>query len=1007
MSERRGTKGLELWCKKMTEGYTGVKIENMTTSWRDGLAFCALIHRFRPDLIDFNKLNKDDIYHNNELAFRVAEHHLGIPSLLDAEDMVEHEVPDRLSILTYLSQFYQTFENQRGQSGARTTPKRPPASPDHGIVSPASTSPPTKMKINIGTPRREPCAKCGLPVFIAERLNVEKHLYHRTCFRCARCKSQLTLANYYETENGEFCCEICPDEETVQPQSKKSHIQDSVLSRALSDEEKSASLQIAASSYPYSNRFEATLDEKDTKNHSYSISFNEDRNSRYTQARSKFFNSQLDDLDSVNSDNKQTVVNSNESRTLDCQFVTKNDDVSSFKEVNVKEKLKLFENASQETDVHTYSISIKPKIDKELEEINSSNSSIMHSQSENIVEDLETTTEEINVKEAMPEKSIASQKVEYELHEKATESYVASHDPPESVELDYIDAIVDGVDTIPTASHEEDDLSANISDTEETNVVEENIEIDKEPSIAMSQEEEKTLEPNLNEQSKENEEADTNIIYPNVLNPFDEEEDGEDLPIQTQPVPVARSKKKILSIVKNDSPKPQPRKKLIPTSMEKNIQDTPVFKMNINPFEDEENDQENKELNACYNPFEDDEDEVLEKRIKPSSVNNSPWSKASQSKDSLSVASFGSPYGGSTSSLSSESLMGSVRKKKPAPKPPEPFSSTSPPSSLVQSPYSSGTIRSRKSKRAPMPPPLLSSTPFSDNTKMLDSNVEDFSPVTSEVQEEKRVKNEENKHRQNLDAPSNLSRSDKSASGRWKRRKGQAPSRPVPHRRHVKSLPISEIKRELDTIEIQQQGLEKQGVKLEQLIREKCEHENADEQVPTEAEDLIMQLFELVNEKNELFRRQAELMYLRRQQRLEEEYADVEYQIRCLMVKSEANKSDSDKVWEEILISRLVEIVERRNEIIECLEMDRKRETEEDNSINNQLKLYSTKKEEAQETAVKAENKKLKHKKLNKIMTTFKHKKEKRHKIDLDKDVNECEATPISEKEKKKKFHLF
>ena len=55
-----GVAALEVWCKRGLEGYRGVRITDMSSSWRDGLAFCALIHRYRPDLIEWEKLDHKD-----------------------------------------------------------------------------------------------------------------------------------------------------------------------------------------------------------------------------------------------------------------------------------------------------------------------------------------------------------------------------------------------------------------------------------------------------------------------------------------------------------------------------------------------------------------------------------------------------------------------------------------------------------------------------------------------------------------------------------------------------------------------------------------------------------------------------------------------------------------------------------------------------------------------------------------------------------------------------------
>ncbi|XP_064179926.1 MICAL-like protein 1 isoform X1 [Anguilla rostrata] len=212
-------KALQEWCRIQCENYTDVEIKNMSASFRDGLAFCAIIHRHRPDLIDFDSLSKDNVYENNRLAFETAESELGIPALLDPEDMVSMKVPDRLSVITYVSQYYNYFTNKshanppcmkRPSGTGHTEPavKRPVVLDDERAGEARSALAPTGAddQSKRGT-LSSTCAACQKHVHLVQRFLVDSKLYHRNCFRCRECCSTLLPGSYKAgSEAGSLVC---------------------------------------------------------------------------------------------------------------------------------------------------------------------------------------------------------------------------------------------------------------------------------------------------------------------------------------------------------------------------------------------------------------------------------------------------------------------------------------------------------------------------------------------------------------------------------------------------------------------------------------------------------------------------------------------------------------------------------------------------------------------------------------------------------------------------------
>ncbi|XP_067105850.1 smoothelin-like protein 1 isoform X1 [Osmerus mordax] len=109
------------WCRIKTEPYEGINIKNFSSSWSDGIAFCALVHRFFPDAFEYSILNPTKRRENFELAFNTAERLADCPPLLDVDDLLRMDEPDWKCVYTYIQEFYRCLV----EKGLVKTKKRP------------------------------------------------------------------------------------------------------------------------------------------------------------------------------------------------------------------------------------------------------------------------------------------------------------------------------------------------------------------------------------------------------------------------------------------------------------------------------------------------------------------------------------------------------------------------------------------------------------------------------------------------------------------------------------------------------------------------------------------------------------------------------------------------------------------------------------------------------------------------------------------------------------------
>lgn len=453
-------------------------------------------------------------------------------------------------------------------------------------------------------------------------MNVGKSLYHRTCFKCARCTAQLTLDNYYETENGEYCCETCPDEEKPPTlnsptvlSSPQNLNEESVRFRSMSDEEKTASIRAKFEIDEYSAEFETALEYSNDK----SSTLNSEQSKEFTMARTHFMQTQINNSNSSSSSiggedsgNEDEKLNK---KFGDCENELNNEqNDSGFPNINNNKldtsvNIQISDSCSVSENLDKTENNIDVTKDKSVMENDINNSSLVKER-KNLFENKQKSLDDEYPK--AEQMSIINSKNE-NINLDKSDSLASQHDTSIIVisdsTIEEIEKESDDVIVITDSSTSNDNIKCELSDKP----IDNNISVDKIETSEIINEIASNTEAvdypeELNPFDDDNDDDDDNgaeVIKKSPkdsMNPFDEDEDEEMndvVNINLKPTPSPRLKKKLLPSSGNrlSTPLYVPRVSMSsepPTPATRKKKALTAPKVSLNPFwssgDEEEND---------------------------------------------------------------------------------------------------------------------------------------------------------------------------------------------------------------------------------------------------------------------------------------------------------------------------------------------------------------------------------------------------------------------------------